>query len=122
MDISGLGNGEHQLKAISSDSNSHITCSNIKPVTFSNPFTYCSLPKHYEPNQPLYFAGIYNSTGNVSVNVYANGGNLRRRSPIVKITSLALSPLKLQISMTLIMSPLRKIRWDYLLQAAGPLL
>lgn len=76
MDISGFGNGEHQLKAVSVDSNSHITCSNIKAVTFSNPFSYCSLSEHYVQNQPLYFAGFYNGTGNVSINVYANGENL----------------------------------------------
>ena len=76
MDISGFGNGEHQLKAVSVDSNSHITCSNIKTVTFSNPFTYCSLSEHYVQNQPLYFAGFYSGTGNVSINVYANGENL----------------------------------------------
>ena len=76
MDISGFSNGEQQLKAISVDSNSHVTCSNIKPVTFSNPLTYCALPEYYVQNQPLYFAGMYNGTGNVSVNVYANGGNL----------------------------------------------
>jgi hypothetical protein len=74
IDISGFGNGQQQFKAISIDSNSNITCSNIQSVTFSNPFTYCSLPKHYEPNQPLYFAGFHNRTGNVSFNVYANGG------------------------------------------------
>ena len=76
MDISGFSGGEQQLRIISVNNTGRITCSSIKPITFSNPLTYCTLPGHYVQNQPLYFAGMHNGTGNVSVNVYANGGNI----------------------------------------------
>jgi hypothetical protein len=62
MDISGFSGGEQQLKVVSVNNVGHVTCSNIKPITFSNPLTYCALPEQYVQNQPLYFAGMYNGT------------------------------------------------------------
>ena len=76
MDISESGGQEQQLKAISINNNGQVTCSNITDAAFSCPLNYCLLPSSYEPNKPCYFAAFNPAAGNVSVNVYADGGNL----------------------------------------------
>lgn len=75
-DISESGGQEQQLKAISINNNGQVTCSNITDAAFSCPLNYCLLPSSYEPNKPCYFAAFNPAAGNVSVNVYADGGNL----------------------------------------------
>jgi hypothetical protein len=76
MDISEFGSGERQLKVISVDSATHVTCSNITNIEFSCPLNYCLLPSSYEPNKPLCFSAFNPSGGDVSVKVYADCGNL----------------------------------------------
>jgi len=76
MDISESGGQEQQLKAISINNSSRVTCSNITNVAFSCPLNYCLLPSSYEPNKPLYFSALNSGIEDVSVNVYADGGNL----------------------------------------------
>ena len=76
IDISESGGQEQQLKAVSINNNGRVTCSNIKNVAFSCPLNYCLLSESYEPNKPCYFSAFNPAAGNVSVNVYADGGNL----------------------------------------------
>ena len=76
MDVSEFGNRQKQLKLISMDGLGHITCSNIANITFPCPLNYCVLPESYEPNKPVSFSAISNGSDNVTVKVYANGGNL----------------------------------------------
>ncbi len=75
-DISESGSQERQLKAVSIDGDGRVTCSNIKNIAFSCPLSYCLLPSRYEPNQPLRFSAFNPTGGDVSVKVYANGGDL----------------------------------------------
>jgi hypothetical protein len=75
-DISTLGNGPHELKAISITNAGKIICSNLTEKGFNRSLNYCVLPESYEPNKPLYFSAINNTAENISVKVYANGGNL----------------------------------------------
>jgi len=76
MDVSEFGGGGHLLKTISVNNDCHITCSNITDTAFTCPLNYCMLPESYEPNKPLYFSAFNPSDGNVSINVYADCGNL----------------------------------------------
>jgi len=76
IDISEYSDGPHQLKAISIDSAGRVTCSKITNVEFSCPLNYCLLPSSYEPNKPLCFSAFNNSGEDVTVNVYADCGNL----------------------------------------------
>jgi len=76
MDISQLGNGGHQLKVVSVDKDRNLICSSITNISFSCPLNYCVLPANYEPNKPCYFAAFNPTAGDVSVKVYADGGNL----------------------------------------------
>ena len=76
MDISESGGQEQHLKAISISNSGQVTCSNIANFAFSCPLNYCFLSESYEPNKPCYFAAYNSGAGDVSVNVYADGGNL----------------------------------------------
>jgi hypothetical protein len=76
LDVSKLGGGERQLKLVSVDRNSRVTCMKITNYEFSCPLNYCLLPNHYEPNEPLHFSAFNPSGGNVTVKVYADCGNL----------------------------------------------
>jgi hypothetical protein len=76
MDISELGNGQQQLKVVSVDSNSRITCSHINSIILPKQLYYCFLPETYVKNQTLPFAAYNPETGGVTVRVYANGGSL----------------------------------------------
>jgi hypothetical protein len=76
VDISEYSGGEHQLKAVSINGAGHVTCSNITNTTFSCPLNYCLLPSEYEPNKPLHFSAFNNSSEDVTVEVYADCGNL----------------------------------------------
>jgi hypothetical protein len=76
IDISEYGGGEKQLKAVSINSAGQVNCSNITITEFNCPLNYCFLPSEYEPNKPLYFSAFNPTEGNVSVNVYADCGNL----------------------------------------------
>ena len=76
IDISEFGNRAQQLKVVSVNNTRHLTCSNIKSVAFSCPLNYCLLPSSYEPNEPLHFSAFNPADGDVSVKVYADGGDL----------------------------------------------
>jgi len=76
MDVSESGSQEQQLKAISISNSGRITCSNIKNIAFTCPLSYCLIPSSYEPNAPLYFSALSNGAEEVSVKVYADGGDL----------------------------------------------
>jgi len=76
IDISEYSDGPHQLKAISIDSKGCVSCSNTINAEFSCPLNYCLLSSSYEPNKPLCFSAFNNSGGDVTVNVYADCGNL----------------------------------------------
>jgi len=76
MDISESGGQERQLKALSIGSSDQVICSNIKNIAFSCPLSYCLIPSSYEPNQPLYFSALNSGEEDVSVEVYADCGNL----------------------------------------------
>lgn len=75
-DVSVLGSGPHELKAVSLTNNREVICSDLSAKTFNRSLNYCFLPDVYEPNSPLHFTAINSEIGNVSINVYANGGNL----------------------------------------------
>jgi hypothetical protein len=76
IDISEYGGGEKQIKAVSIDNEGQVNCSNITSAEFNCPLNYFMLPSEYEPNKPLYFSAFNTNDGNVSVNVYADCGNL----------------------------------------------
>jgi len=76
MDISESGSQEQQLKVTSISNSGQITCSNIKNIAFSCPLSYCLIPSGYEPNKPLHFSALSNGAEEVSVKVYADGGDL----------------------------------------------
>jgi len=76
MDVSQAGNRQQQLKLIGVNNSGHITCSNISNITFPCPLNYCILPEVYEPNKSISFSAINNGSDNVTVKVYADGGNL----------------------------------------------
>jgi hypothetical protein len=72
VDISELGSGEHQLKAVSIDSGDKVTCSNVTKTEFACPLNYCMMPSEYEPNKPMHFSAFNTAGGNVTVNAYAD--------------------------------------------------
>jgi hypothetical protein len=76
IDVSEYGGGEKQFKAVSINSAGKVTCSNITNADFNCPLNYCFLPSRYEPNKPLYFSAFNPAESNVTVNVYADDGNL----------------------------------------------
>ncbi len=75
MDISESDSQQH-LKLVGISSTGRVTCSNINNVAFSCPLNYCLVPSSYEPNKPLYFSAYNTGAEDVSVNVYADSGNL----------------------------------------------
>jgi hypothetical protein len=72
IDVSKLGPGTHQLKAISVDAFEGVTCSNLTENTFNCFINYCFCPKFYEPNKPLHFYG-FSSVGDISVKAFEYG-------------------------------------------------
>ncbi len=76
LDVSVLGSGMHELKAVSIDINDKIICSNLTQVTFSCPFNYCAPLDSYELNEPYYFHSFYQGSGNITVEVFDEGKNL----------------------------------------------
>jgi hypothetical protein len=76
IDISKFSGQEKQFKLVGLSKTGRITCSNITNMTFSCPLNYCFLPGTYEPNKPLFFAAHNPSLEDLTVKVYANGGNL----------------------------------------------
>ncbi|MBN1787636.1 MAG: right-handed parallel beta-helix repeat-containing protein, partial [Sedimentisphaerales bacterium] len=75
-DISEFGSQERQIKLVGISKTGQITCSNIMDIAFTCPLRYCFFPRDYEPNTPLYFSAINPGPEDVSVNVYADGGDL----------------------------------------------
>jgi hypothetical protein len=76
MDISEFGSGIHDLKVIGIGTTGDVACSYIQQIEFPSFLTNCMLPQTYEPNEPLYFAGNNTETEDITVNVYADGGDL----------------------------------------------
>jgi hypothetical protein len=76
VDVSEYGSGEHQIKAVSINSEREVTCSNITSIEFACPLNYCFLLSTYEPNKPLHFSAFNPSAEEVTVNVYADCNNL----------------------------------------------
>jgi hypothetical protein len=74
VDVSELGGGEHQLKAVSIDGDGQVTCSKITNTEFACPLNYCFCPKFYEPNEPVYFYGFYSGENDISVRAFEYGG------------------------------------------------
>jgi hypothetical protein len=76
IDVSKLGGGERKLKTVGINRSREVTCSNLTSTEFACPLNYLLLPDTYEPNKPLHFSAFNPSTGDVTVNVYADCGNL----------------------------------------------
>jgi hypothetical protein len=76
IDISYLGPGTHQLKAVSLSNNGRVTCSNLKETTFSCFLNYFFCAEPYDSNEPHYFCAYYPEAESVSVKVYDEGKNL----------------------------------------------
>jgi hypothetical protein len=76
VDISYLGPGTHQLKAVSLSNTGRITCSNIKDSTFTCFLNYHFCADAYDSNEPHYFCAYYSGSNNVSVKVYDEENNL----------------------------------------------
>ncbi len=76
MDISCLGPGTHQLKAVSISDTGRVTCSNLKDNTFNCFLNYCFCADAYDSNEPHYFCAYYPGAENVSVKVYNEDNSL----------------------------------------------
>ncbi|MBN2456959.1 MAG: right-handed parallel beta-helix repeat-containing protein [Sedimentisphaerales bacterium] len=70
VDISDLGAGTHQLKAVSISTAGRVTCSNIKDSTFTCFLNHCFCADAYDSNEPHYFCAYYSGPNDVSVKVY----------------------------------------------------
>jgi hypothetical protein len=76
MDISCLGPGTHQLKAVSISDTGRVTCSNLKDSTFNCFLNYCFCADAYDSNEPHYFCAYHPGAENVSVKVYNEDNSL----------------------------------------------
>jgi hypothetical protein len=69
-------NGAMDLKLIGVDKFGRITCSEVNEAMFPRTLNYCVLPETYEKGSPLPFAAYNSGAGDITVKVYAGGGNL----------------------------------------------
>jgi hypothetical protein len=76
LDISCLGAGTHQIKAVSTSNTGRVNCSNLKESTFNCFLNYCFCADAYDSNEPHYFCAYYPGAENVSVKVYNEDNSL----------------------------------------------
>ena len=76
VDISDFGNKPQQLKFVAIDSDGYTTWSGPTNIAYTSPLSYCVLPQSYEPNEPVPFTVYCTGPNDVTVNVYADGGQL----------------------------------------------
>jgi hypothetical protein len=76
VDMSESGSQSQQLKLITLDWNGQIKCSSPINFTVSLGLNYCILPQNYDPNEPLNFVACNNEPNDVTVEVYADAGQL----------------------------------------------
>ena len=76
VDLSGFGPQRCQVKLIGLSWDGYLTSS--APIDFTPPLgiDYCTLPQSYEPNEPLAFAAYNAEPNDITVEVYADGGQL----------------------------------------------
>ncbi|MBN2019512.1 MAG: hypothetical protein JW749_04735 [Sedimentisphaerales bacterium] len=69
-------NGLMEVKLIDVDKFGRITCSDVNKAKFQRTLNYCVLPETYEKGSSLPFAAYNSGAGDITVKVYAGGGNL----------------------------------------------
>lgn len=63
LDVSALGTGTHQFKAVSMGSAGKVVCSNLTESSFSCAFRYCPAIGLYDFNEPYHFCIIIRGRG-----------------------------------------------------------